>query len=327
MLALVEAFPEQLNKALEIASASRISEANNAPSNVLISGLGGSGIGGTIVAELAQQDLVCPIIVNKDYFAPAFVSDQTLVLICSYSGNTEETLQVMKEVIEKKASVIVITSGGKALEEAKRMNLEHIVIPGGMPPRSCLGYAMVQMMHILERKKVIPPHYVNKIADAAALLIAAKSEIIEKAKSMAKLIIHKKAVIYSLGATEGVSVRLRQQLNENGKMLCWHHVIPEMNHNELVGWTQPENDLAVILLRYSNEYFRNLKRLEVCEEVFRKFTPHVTSFHARGSNHLEEVFYHIHLGDFASCFLAEAKNVDASDISIINFLKEELAKI
>lgn len=327
MMTLVDAFPDQLKKAVEIAGSARILESDAAPSNVLISGLGGSGIGGSIVAEMSSQDALCPIIVNKDYFAPSFVNTDTLVLICSYSGNTEETLLVMEEVISKKAQVVVISSGGKALERAKSMNLEHVVIPGGMPPRSCLGYAMVQIMNILEKKKVIPPFYLNKINDAANLLIQNKAEIIEKAKAMAALVLNRKAVIYSLGATEGVSVRLRQQLNENGKMLCWHHVIPEMNHNELVGWTEAEPDLAVIILRYSAEFFRNRKRLEVCENVFKKYTSHVQSFHASGSNHVEEVFYQIHLGDWASCFLAEAKKVDATDISIINFLKDELAKI
>jgi glucose/mannose-6-phosphate isomerase len=327
MMALVDAFPGQLYKALEIARNTQISGPEKAPANVLISGLGGSGIGGTIVSEMVMFEAVCPISVNKDYFAPSFVNEETLAIICSYSGNTEETLQVLHEVIRKKAKVVVISSGGKALEVAREKNLEHIVIPGGMPPRSCLGYSMVQIIHVLLQKKVIGPSLFQQIEGAAKLLEANKAEIIDHAKALASFVLNRKAVIYSLGNTEGVSIRLRQQLNENGKMLCWHHVLPEMNHNELVGWAASEQDLAVIILRYSSEYFRNQKRLEVCEQVFRKYTPHVMELKAKGSNALEEVFYHIHLGDFASCYLAQAKNVDASDISIINYLKNELAKI
>lgn len=327
MLELVEAFPAQLNKALVIASTCKISTAQAPPRNVLISGLGGSGIGGSIVAEMTQQEQVCPVLVNKDYFSPGFVNENTLVLICSYSGNTEETLQVMQDVIEKKAQVVVISSGGRAIELALNMGLEHVIVPGGMPPRSCLGYAIVQILNILQKKKVISETFLNKISGAATLLLEKKSEIISKARAMAELVMNKNAVIYSLGATEGVSIRLRQQLNENGKLLCWHHVLPEMNHNELVAWTENQPGLAVIILRYSNEYFRNRKRLEVCENVIRKYTANFQSFHASGNNHVEEVFYHIHLGDYASCFLAQAKNVDAMDISIINFLKDELAKI
>jgi len=327
MMALVEAFPDQLIKALEIAASSAVKESINPPRNVLISGLGGSGIGGTIVAEMTSRDSVCPVMVNKDYFAPSFIDQNSLVLICSYSGNTEETLNVLQEVLSKKAEIVVITSGGKALDLATRNHLEHVIIPGGMPPRSCLGYAMVQVLNILSKKKVISRSYLEKVNGAAQLLKDKKENIISKAQSMAALVFGKKAVIYSLGATEGVSIRLRQQLNENGKLLCWHHVLPEMNHNELVAWTESEPGLAVIILRYANEYFRNLKRLDVCENVFRKYTPHIQSFWAEGNNEVEEIFYQIHVSDWASCFLAKAKNVDASDISIINYLKDELAKI
>ena len=114
MKELVADFPKQLQKALLIAQSAQLNKSNTAIQNVFISGLGGSGIGGTIVAELVSQEATCPIVINKDYFSPGFINENTLAIICTYSGNTEETIQVLKHCIKAKAKITVITSGGDA---------------------------------------------------------------------------------------------------------------------------------------------------------------------------------------------------------------------
>src|SRR6201993_85300 len=134
---LVDNFPKQLSEALLIAQASKISAGKNI-ANVLITGLGGSGIGGTIAAELANKQSKVPVMVSKDYFIPSFVNENTLVIVSSYSGNTEETLSAMQIAIDKKAQIACITSGGKVKELAEQHKFDLIVIPGGNPPRSCL---------------------------------------------------------------------------------------------------------------------------------------------------------------------------------------------
>jgi len=151
MRALVESFTEQLKRAKEIAAKAVLSRGSNIQ-NIIVTGLGGSGIGGTILSELVSDSCTVPIIINKDYFLPAFANSSTLLIVSSYSGNTEETVQVMNEAISKNVQIVCVTSGGKVLELAKQHQFEFIEIPGGNPPRSCIGYSLVQLIQILITK-------------------------------------------------------------------------------------------------------------------------------------------------------------------------------
>ena len=325
MKKLVENFPNQLTEALQIASASKISSGKNIQ-NVLITGLGGSGIGGTIVAELANKQSKIPVSVSKDYFIPSFVNENTLVIVSSYSGNTEETISAMQLAIERKAQIACITSGGKVKELAEKNNFDLIVIPGGNPPRSCLGYSLVQLLNILDAKQILNFNYKKQIEEAVSLMNSQKNEIQKQAKAYAGKLNNKIPVIYCLGATEGLAIRFRQQINENSKMLCWHHVIPEMNHNELVGWTEKNENLAVCILRTSFDYDRNLKRLDINKTVISKFTSTVFEIMGQGSTPLVQALYLIHLTDWLSCYIADIKNIDPVEVKIIDFLKSELGK-
>ncbi len=323
---LVAAFPSQLQKATEIAKAQVLMPAKSEIHHVFISGLGGSGIGGTIARELVEKDCKVPILTNKDYFAPSFINRHTLCIICSYSGNTEETISVLEKVLEKDAHVVCITSGGKIAEIAKEHHLSLVLIPPGMPPRSCIGYSMVQILEVLSRYSLTPSSLTD-IEKGMQLLVSEQMQIRTKAAEIAKQLIGKMPVIYSLGNTEGISVRFRQQINENSKVLCWHHVIPEMNHNELVGWTTPNQDLFVLVWRYPFDYSRSIKRLEICREVFAKYTPHYLELSVKGNTPVECALYAIHLGDWISCELADLRGVDAMDIQVIDHLKSTLEKV
>jgi len=322
---LVDNFPQQLSEALQIAQASKISAGKNI-ANVLITGLGGSGIGGTIVAELANKQSAVPVFVSKDYFIPAFVNENTLVIVSSYSGNTEETISAMQLAIEKKAKVTCITSGGKVKELAEKHKFDLIIIPGGNPPRSCLGYSLVQLLHILEAKNIFSFNYKKQIEEVIDLLTKNKEEIKKEAHQLAEKFYKKIPVIYCLSGTEGVAIRFRQQINENSKMLCWHHVIPEMNHNELVGWAEKNEDKAVCILRTDFDYERNLRRLEINKTVISKYTSTVFEIHAKGSTPLVQALHLIHLTDWISCYIADLKNIDPVEVKIIDFLKSELSK-
>lgn len=324
---LVADFSSQLQKALLIAQSAQLNTSSNPIQNVLISGLGGSGIGGSIVAEIVAQEATCPITINKDYFTPAFVNQNTLAIICSYSGNTEETIQVLKKCIELKAKVVIITSGGEAAKIAEANSLDYILLPAGFPPRSCIGYSIAQIIKVLGFFNIISSNYLNEIDGAIALLEKEEEDTKQKASEIAHKLVNKLPIIYSLGNTEGVSIRFRQQLNENSKMLCWHHVLPEMNHNELVGWADKQENVAVVIFRYSNDYYRNIKRLEVCKTVFEANCDTVIEITAKGNSPLQEALYLIHLGDWISCYIADIRQIDAVNIDIINHLKGELSKL
>jgi glucose/mannose-6-phosphate isomerase len=325
MKTLVEGFTKQLKESLDIANAAVLTQKNNIH-NIVVTGLGGSGIGGTILSELIQSECPVPVIVNKDYFLPDFVNENTLLIISSYSGNTEETLSAMHQALTKKAQIVCITSGGNVLEIAKQYNLDTIIIPGGNPPRSCIGYSLVQLFKIVQFNNLVKTDLLKQVKDAITLLDAEKAFIKLEANDIAKKLFDKITVIYSLGSCEGVAVRFRQQINENSKMLCWHHTFPEMNHNELVGWTKKNDALAVVTFRTSFDYERTIKRYDICKPLFTTYSNSVTDIIAKGDSKTEQFFYLINIGDWISCYIADMKNIDAVEVNVITNLKNELAK-
>ncbi len=326
MKTLVEGFSAQLQEALDIANKAILTKKNNIQ-NIIVTGLGGSGIGGTILSELIQDECSIPVLVNKDYFLPAYVNSNTLVIISSYSGNTEETVSAMKQAITKKAQVVCITSGGKIKELADQNNFDTIIIPGGKPPRSCIGYSLVQLLKVIEFNEFVKTNLLAQVETSITLLNKENTSIKNEAMTIAKLLVDKLTVIYSLGTCEGVAVRFRQQINENSKMLCWHHTLPEMNHNELVGWTTKNENLAVVTFKTSFDYERTSKRYEICKELFSKYSSSVTDITAKGNSKLQQYLYLINIGDWISCFIADIRNIDPIEVNVITNLKNELAKI
>lgn len=323
---LVQNFTNQLRESANIAGKAIVSK-NNSFNNVVITGLGGSGIGGVIVSELISDSCPIPVMACSDYFLPEFVNEKTLVIVSSYSGNTEETLSAMQQAIAKKASIACVTSGGKVLEMAKAGQMDFIEIPGGFPPRSCIGYSLVQLIKILVVKGLAPESLLNEVQSSIALLDAENGNIKKEAQEIAQKLHTKIPVLYSLGSCEGVVVRFRQQINENSKMLCWHHRFPEMNHNELVGWATRDENIAVVTMRSSFDYERTVKRYEFCKPIFEANSSAVIDIVAKGKNKLEQVFYLINIGDWISCYLADLKGIDPVEVKVIDRLKAELSKV
>ncbi len=326
MRKLVEDFTKQLEEALEIADKAQLNQLNNVR-NIVITGLGGSGISGTILSELINDECEIPLLVNNDYFLPNFVNQHTLVIISSYSGNTEETLSAMQQAIARKAQIVCVTSGGEIKQKAISLNYDVITIPGGNPPRSCIGYSLVQLLKIMQFNGFIKTNFLSQVKSSIELLNKHTDTIHAEAKQISNLLFNKIPVIYSLGSCEGITVRFRQQINENSKMLCWHHTFPEMNHNELVGWTEKNDHLAVITFHTSFDFERTKKRYELCKPIFSKYSSSVSDIFAKGETKLEQYFYLINIGDWISVELANLKNIDATEVNVITNLKAELAKL
>jgi glucose/mannose-6-phosphate isomerase len=324
---LVANFSKQLTEAINIGNKAILTAPKSEIKNVMICGLGGSGIGGSIVSQLVTSTATVPINSSKGYFIPSYVNENTLVIISSYSGDTEETLQCMEQAMKKKAKIVGITSGGAVQRISKENELDHIIVPGGMPPRSCLGFSLVQLFFVLGAFKIIGDSYKKELEAAVKLIDAEETSIIAEALSVAKTIKDKTPVIYATTNNEGVAIRLRQQLNENSKILCWHHIIPEMNHNELVGWTEKNENLAVLILLDRDEYSRNLARVEINKEIIKKYTSTVIEIYSKGNSAIEKAIYFIHLGDWISVLLGELRNVDMMEVKVIDHLKSALSKI
>ena len=270
--------------------------------------------------------MTIPFVVNKDYFLPAFVNKDSLVIVSSYSGNTEETVAAMQQAIKAKATVVCITSGGKIMELAKKKNVDCILLPAGMPPRACLGYSMLQILYTLKHFGYLKTDFEKEVRASIKLLNAEEKSIQKQAIGIAKKLNDKLPIIYASADFEGVAVRCRQQLNENSKILCWHGVIPEMNHNELVGWRDKDAKKAVLILRNEDDYERVQLRMEINKKVIKKYTNNIIEITSKGKSYFEKAFYFIHLTDWVSVMLADLRHQDAIEVKVIDFLKGELSK-
>ena len=326
MKSLIEDFSQHLLDGLKTVDNASLSPINSEIENVLITGLGGSGIGATIVSELCKPTASIPVFVNKDYQIPGWVSKKTLVIACSYSGNTEETVEAVNRAIENEAQIVAITSGGKLEETCLKHKFDHLIIPGGNPPRSMLAYSLVCLFGLLENAGVINGDYRLEIEKSAALLDATEVSVRSQAEFMAKAMKNTTVCIYACEGMGGVATRWRQQLNENSKMLGWDAVIPEMNHNELVGWAGGSNQISTVFLKTPGDYERNKKRTELNVGIVQKHTNKVFEMDAKGGSSIQSALYLIHLGDWLSYYLQQENEVDIMDIKVIEYLKSELEK-
>ena len=320
-------FSNHLREAIEIANNTTLSPYTKEIRNILICGLGGSGIGGTIVSDIISSKVNIPIAATKDYSIPNFVNEHTLVIANSYSGNTEETLYALEKCQARGAEIAVITSGGKLKTIAEENKYNNIIIPGNQPPRAMFGYAFTELFFMLNHYGIIDDSFKSDFDKAVNLIDTEKADIQKQAMNLAKKMYKQTPVIYVAKGFEGVAVRFRQQLNENSKMLGWHNVVPEMNHNELLGWRTNVNDLAVVYFRNKCDYDRNQIRMDINKKVISNFTSNITEIWSKGDSLIENSLYHISLGDWVSWYLSEMNNVDAIEIDVIDFLKGELAKI
>jgi glucose/mannose-6-phosphate isomerase len=327
MRRLINQFTSQLTDALVVGNNAQLKPCNKKITSMVITGLGGSGIGGTIATQLVSDQIKIPAIINNDYKLPAFVNENTLVIVSSFSGNTEETLEALKIAQSVNAEIACITSGGKVAEIAKENNYNLIILPKAFSPRAMLTYSVVQQFFLFNHYGLINDSFSSEIKSTVSFLEKEVDDIKDFAHQTALALHSKTFVIYSESSIEGVAVRLRQQINENSKCLGWHHVVPEMNHNELVGWAGGKSEYTVLVLRSSHEYSRSKVRLDISTEIFKKYTPTVIEINAKGSSLIEQSFYHILLGDWISVYLAELNQVDDVEVKVIDYLKGELAKI
>ena len=327
MKTLIKNFPQQLEAAINIGQQATLTPVEDEIRNIVVAGLGGSGIGGDLAKQWLAQKLAIPMEVQKDYFLPAYVNQYTLLIISSYSGNTEETIHALEEGLRKRAKIVCITSGGKIKAVAEKKQLDHILLPGGMPSRSCLGYSVVQQLFVIHFYQSIQWDFVAELAASIQLLTKEQGAIQAAAQQLATKLKDKLPIIYTAAPYEAVAIRFRQQLNENSKKLCWHHIFPEMNHNELVGWRDRNEQLAVVMLRNTSDYPSLQARMEFSKKIFQPHTSTILELYAKGSTQLARSFYLIHLCDWASYYLAQHYGVDPTEVAVIEQLKASLERL
>lgn len=324
---LIAQFPKHISDALTAAQGIEyLSLRGKSFANVIICGMGGSGIGGKLLSQWFTGECSVPITLVQDYQVPAFVNERSLVIGSSYSGNTEETICAIEDALRKQATIIGISSGGELTKICKENNFEFAKIPGGNPPRSMLAFSIIHLVHVFAQAGLIDAESLQKIGRCRHLLNNELIQIKSTAKLLANFSHQKQVYVYSANQHEGASIRLKQQFNENAKQLCGHHVIPEMNHNELVGWEGGNDACAVVFINGQKMNERIKLRFALTKEIVGRKTKHIFELQAKGTSLIEETFYLIHIIDWASIYLAELNNVNPVEIKAIEYLKSSLEK-
>ncbi|MBI4547170.1 MAG: bifunctional phosphoglucose/phosphomannose isomerase [Ignavibacteriae bacterium] len=338
MRKLLVEFPQQVEDAVRIGKQAVIPFRGSAISSIVVTGLGGSAIGGDLLRSYLANELYIPISVNRHYFLPECVDETSLVIVSSYSGDTEETIAAHNDAVKRKARVLCISSNGETERLARKFRQPLITIPKGYPPRAALGYSFFPCLMALIKMKLVKPKE-KEIGETIALLkkrsmLYASLSQKNPALQLARQLYTKLPVVYSsANQFDAVNLRWRGQLAENAKVLAFGHVLPEMNHNELVGWSRYSgmqrlmSDMVVIFLRDKSDYERVQVRMEITKGIVSEFASRVIEVHSEGKSLLARMFSLIYLGDWVSFYLAMLNGVDPTPVKVIEYLKNKLAKV
>jgi glucose/mannose-6-phosphate isomerase len=287
--------------------------------------MGGSGISGEILSAVYTG---VPIISNKDYDIPGFVDKNTLAILVSYSGNTEETLNNYRQLAARKVDMVLLSSDGKLYRKKARHKVK---VPPGLPPRGALGYLFTPLPIIMHGAGFIGSDPRKKLLDLAKFLTKARDAIDQVAQRLAPKFVDRLLIIYSNSPMfKPVANRWQCQLNENAKVFAHVNVIPEMNHNEIVGLGRPKkfnSDALLVFLNDPGAHRRSKLRVRVLKELVRNELRAMVDVEPRGRNNLQRIFWTIMLGDFISYYVAVATDIDPMPVHRIDHLKNSLSKI
>jgi glucose/mannose-6-phosphate isomerase len=285
--------------------------------------MGGSGISGDILKALYPDVL---IISNKDYSIPEYCDAATLAILISYSGNTEETLNNYTLLLRRNARRVIISSGGTLLDLAGDLKVK---IPPGLPPRGALGYLFAPLPMTLYRFGMIPRNPEPALIALAKFLKTQRNTIERRAKALSKKCVDRLPIIYATSSMFlPVARRWQCQLNENAKVLAHINVIPEMNHNEIVGLGKPDalnSQISMIFLHDPAAHPRNKLRVQFLKGLIENKFAHVLDVTPEGTNHMQRMFWTIMLGDFLSYYVAIRMDIDPLPVKRIDELKKYLA--
>ena len=346
MCSIVMKFPEMCEDAINLANHLMIPNEvkindnltikYHKPKKIIVSGMGGSAIGGDLLKDWLRETLAIPINVCKEYTLPSYADEDTLVLVSSYSGNTEETLSMFLEALKKRCMTISITSNGSLLDFNKTLDLPFIQLPTGYPPRSVIPYLFFPL--VLSLKKIGLVSGINsEINEAITVLKQVREEIhpeIPTGQNIAKKIANEiKGTIpfvCGFGFYRSVALRLKTQFNENGKTPAKSEVFPEINHNETVGWTgirELTKHFTVLLIRDAQSPLEIRTRIDVTKNlVFTTGANAVLEIYAKGVSKLAKLLSVMYIGDFASVYLGILYGFDPTPVKIIDELKFHLGK-
>jgi glucose/mannose-6-phosphate isomerase len=332
MLGNVRSFPLMLGQAVPLASVVRVGSCRGAK-GVVICGMGGSAICGDLIRSVLEDKAGIQIVVNRGYTLPKFIRTGYVFFAVSYSGNTEETLSALSEAEARRLNVIAVSSGGRLEAIAKEKGYPHIKVPAGLQPRAALPYLLGAVLVVLENLGLARTS--SQIKESISLLEKLSREYSSPTKSnFAKQIAldirgRVPVVLGSTGITAAASLRFSAQLNENGKVFSHASTLPEMDHNEIVGFSgigKEKSRFSLLVLRDENDHERIKRRIDITKSLARDSFDRVNEIWSTGKSDLARLLSLVLLGDFVSVYLAILRGVDPTPVAVIETLKRELSK-
>jgi len=327
MLDIIRSLPDQLKDASQL-------EIPDIPSGnyrrVMVGGMGGSAISGDVARDVFR-DTDFSVETIRGYDLPNYAKpDDTLFVAISYSGNTEETLSLFNQALERGLKVVAITSGGRLAEISRQKGLPLITIPSGYPPRGALGWLFGALVMALERAGL------QGVADSLNKTARFLKDIVGELEGedtisidLANKFYRRLPIVYAPSDMVGIALRWQAQINENAKQLAHINVLPEMNHNEINGIKHPADIVErswVVFLKDRDTHPRILRRIAITRELIESDVLGVDEVESKGDSRMERIFYFIWLGDFVSYYLAVYNGEDPIAIPRISHLKDALKR-
>ncbi|OAN64124.1 bifunctional phosphoglucose/phosphomannose isomerase [Balneola sp. EhC07] len=331
---LISNFPKHWKEVMKLTEDVELNIDRSRIKNICFAGMGGSAIGADLIRAYSLKSCPYPVQVNRHYEIPNYIDESTLFIACSFSGNTEETLSALNSAMAKGAQIIGVTSGGELKKQAIEHEFDYIQIPGGMPPRAALAYSFVPLFRIFQTLEYLDESD-SVLDDTYNLLSDGVSKFIDiddnDALALARELNESLPIIYSDALLmEPVNLRWRGQIEENSKMIAFGNLIPEMNHNEIVGWEHIAHlagRLTVVMLKDRDDNPRVTKRMEIVKELVMDQALSVIEISTIGNSRLERMFSLVQLADWVSMYLALLNEIDPTPIAKIDILKSKLAEV
>jgi glucose/mannose-6-phosphate isomerase len=315
-----------------VKTAEKLSLNYSNPENIIVEGMGGSAIGGELLKDWARDKAQMPIEVGRAYSLPAYVNEKTLVLVVSYSGETEESLSAFLDAVKRRCMVFCVSSGGSLLEFAEKLGVPYLRVPLGIPPRAALPYLFVPLLMSLERARVVSG-VSGEISEATKLMAEISFENAPEkpvkdnsAKMLASGISGSVPVVYGFGVYRSVAQRFKQQFNENSKVPSKWEFFSELNHNEIVGWEKAgklAECFSTIFIRDKAESDEIRSRIETTKTLLPSGSKRFEVW-SQGKSALARMLSTVCIGDFTSVYLAILRGVDPTPVETINVLKEKM---
>jgi glucose/mannose-6-phosphate isomerase len=321
----VLALPEHLTDALFRVESARIGELRS--SGLVVCGMGGSAIGGDLARAALGDRLHLPLTTVRDYELAPWTPAERLILCASYSGNTEETLACFEAAAAVGAQRVVATTGGALGTAAREAEVPVIPFPAALQPRAAVGYMFVTVAEVAALAGVGPPIR-TEIDLAAASLAEAMDGLAERAAALGDAIAGTIPVVYGCDLTTPVAYRWKTQINENAKQPAAFHDVPEMDHNEIVGWAEGSGSerFTAIFLTDHDQHPRQRERIELTAELIAPAAARVEIIETEGETRTERMLWAVLLGDLTSLALAANRGVDPSPVPVIDSLKDRLGR-